>query len=387
MKNNLYSGKVVYLSTYPPTECGIATFTQDLAWAVAEHTSTAPAIISILQGENDFSHPQEVELTIRKNQLEDYIEAAHFANQNADVISVQHEYGIFGGKDGEMILRFLEHLEKPVVVTLHTILYEPTYNQRKILSRIGQYADRVVCMNSLAIPLLEKIYGIPREKIEMIHHGAPSKLMESKEDIKNQLGLQGKIVLSTFGLINRGKGIEYAIEALPRVVKKFPNVIYLILGATHPEVKKREGERYRKYLENMVAELGLEKHVRFVNQYLTKRDLIRYLMATDIYITPYLNPQQVVSGTLAYAMHFGKVIISTPYLYAKELLRDGRGIIVDFRDSKSIEEALWYLLSNPWRRYQIERKARIFGEQLSWSNVGKEYARLFDSVSSFLLAS
>ncbi|MCD6156348.1 MAG: glycosyltransferase, partial [Candidatus Atribacteria bacterium] len=247
--------------------------------------------------------------------------------------------------------------------------------------------DKVVCMNSLAIPLLEKIYNIPREKVEMIHHGAPSKIMESKEDIKNQLGLQGKIVLSTFGLINRGKGIEHAIEALPRVVKKFPNLIYLVLGVTHPEVKKKEGEKYRKYLENLVAELGLEKNVCFVNRYLTKRDLIRYLMATDIYITPYLNPQQVVSGTLAYAMHLGKVIISTPYLYAKELLRDGRGILVNFRDSKSIEEALWYLLSNPWRMYQIERKARIFGEQLSWSNVGKEYARLFGRVSSFLLAS
>jgi len=387
MRNHLYSGKVVYLSTYPPTECGIATFTQDLAWAVAEHTSTAPSIISVLQRENSSPHPQEVELTIDKNNPKDYIKAALFANQNADVVSVQHEYGIFGGEDGEMILHFLESLEKSVVVTLHTILYEPTRKQKEVLSKIGQHADKVVCMNSLAISLLEEIYNIPREKVEMIHHGAPSKAIENKEDIKNQLGLQGKTVLSTFGLINRGKGIEYAIEALPRVVKKFPNLIYLVLGATHPEVKKKEGEKYRKYLEDLVTELGLEKHVRFVNRYLTKRDLIRYLMATDIYITPYLNPQQVVSGTLAYVMHFGKVIISTPYLYAKELLRDGRGILVNFQDSKSIEEALWYLLSNPWRMYQIEHKARIFGEQLSWNNVGKEYARLFDRVSSFLLAS
>ncbi|MBC7216836.1 MAG: glycosyltransferase [Candidatus Caldatribacterium sp.] len=370
--------KVVYFSTYPPTECGLATFTRDLALSVASQSLVPPSVIAIEQGGEETSKwPSEVVFVVRKNQELDYVKAAKIANDIADIVSVQHEFGIFGGEEGEFVLTFLKTLKKKAVVTLHTILPKPDPKKQAIIQEMSQYVASFVCMNSLAIPILEQVYGIPAYKITYIPHGAPSEIPKDRERIRKELGLSEHIVLATFGLLGPGKGIEYAIEALPRVVRRFPKTIYLILGETHPKERERRGEAYRTFLEERVHELGLEDHVRFVNRYLSLEELADYLAATDIYITPYLNPEQITSGTLTYALHFGKVVISTPYLSAQEALQNGRGILVPFRNAKAIEEALLDLLGNPRRMETLQREVENLGDFYSWARVGKEYASLF----------
>ena len=319
-------------------------------------SSFSPEIIAVSQDDETISYPEEVKFIIQKEKKEDYWQAAEYANKELEAVSIQHEYGIFGGEDGEMVVEFLDRLRKPAITTLHTVLSQPSPGQVAVLQKIIQRSEKVVVMNSLAIPILEDKYQAPSQKLVVIHHGAPSSYSYEKEGQKSALGLSDRIVLSTFGLISRGKGIEYVIQALPEVVHKFPQVVYLIIGATHPRVKAREGESYRNSLEQLVKELNLEEHVIFVNRYLSKEELVKYLVATDIYLTPYLNSQQIVSGTLAYAMRFGKVIISTPYLYAQELIGKDRGILVKFADSQSIKDALLRVLENSAYFRQIEKK-------------------------------
>ena len=374
----LSSLRIGFLSTYPPTPCGIATFTEDLVQAIP--SSFSPEIIAVSQDDETISYPEEVKFIIQKEKKEDYWQAAEYANKELEAVSIQHEYGIFGGEDGEMVVEFLDRLRKPAITTLHTVLSHPSPGQVAVLQKIIQRSEKVVVMNSLAIPILEDKYQAPSQKLVVIHHGAPSSYSYEKEGQKSALGLSDRIVLSTFGLISRGKGIEYVIQALPEVVHKFPQVVYLIIGATHPRVKAREGESYRNFLEQLVKELNLEEHVIFVNRYLSKEELVKYLVATDIYLTPYLNSQQIVSGTLAYAMRFGKVIISTPYLYAQELIGKDRGILVKFADSQSIKDALLRVLENSAYFRQIEKNAQKFGAKLKWMEVGRDYARLFEEI-------
>lgn len=374
----LSSLRIGFLSTYPPTPCGIATFTEDLVQAIP--SSFSPEIIAVSQDDETISYPEEVKFIIQKEKKEDYWQAAEYANKELEAVSIQHEYGIFGGEDGEMVVEFLDRLRKPAITTLHTVLSQPSPGQVAVLQKIIQRSEKVVVMNSLAIPILEDKYQAPSQKLVVIHHGAPSSYSYEKEGQKSALGLSDRIVLSTFGLISRGKGIEYVIQALPEVVHKFPQVVYLIIGATHPRVKAREGESYRNSLEQLVKELNLEEHVIFVNRYLSKEELVKYLVATDIYLTPYLNSQQIVSGTLAYAMRFGKVIISTPYLYAQELIGKDRGILVKFADSQSIKDALLRVLENSAYFRQIEKNAQKFGAKLKWMEVGRDYARLFEEI-------
>lgn len=375
---SFYREKVVYFSTYPPTECGLATFTQDLAFSLASQGLVSPSVIAIEQGgEKTSVRPREVVFVVRRNHEFDYIRAAKVANDIADIVSVQHEFGIFGGEEGEFVLTFLKHLKKKAVVTLHTVLPKPDSKKRAIIQEMSHYAASFVCMNRLAIPILERVYGIPPYKIAYIPHGAPPKVPEDREGVKKNLGLSGRIVLATFGLLSPGKGIEYAIEALPQVVRRFPNVIYLILGETHPKEREKRGEAYRTLLEEKVHKLHLEDHVQFVNRYLSLEELSTYLTATDIYLTPYLNPEQVTSGTLTYALHFGKIVISTPYLSAREALQDGKGILVPFRNAKAIEEVLLDLLNHPERMKALEREVQNLGDFYSWARVGKEYAALF----------
>lgn len=374
----LSSLRIGFLSTYPPTPCGIATFTEDLVQAIP--SSFSPEIIAVSQDDETISYPEEVKFIIQKEKKEDYWQAAEYANKELEAVSIQHEYGIFGGEDGEMVVEFLDRLRKPAITTLHTVLSHPSSGQVAVLQKIIQRSEKVVVMNSLAIPILEDKYQAPSQKLVVIHHGAPSSYSYEKEGQKSALGLSDRIVLSTFGLISRGKGIEYVIQALPEVVHKFPQVVYLIIGATHPRVKAREGESYRNSLEQLVKELNLEEHVIFVNRYLSKEELVKYLVATDIYLTPYLNSQQIVSGTLAYAMRFGKVIISTPYLYAQELIGKDRGILVKFADSQSIKDALFRVLENSAYFRQIEKNAQKFGAKLKWTEVGRDYARLFEEI-------
>jgi len=373
-----------YIGTYVPRECGIATFTADVVKSVHSYPFVGePYVAAMVKPDEDLSryrHP--VRFFALETSFGDHVRMATFFNEApVAVVNLQHEFGIFGGRDGEFICTTADLLRKPLVTTLHTIMPKPHPNFREITRHLVARSARVVVMNPIAFELLERDYGVNTRKVVLIHHGAPDVPFGRREEAKRELGLSGRFVISTFGLISRGKGLEYAIQALPPVVEKHPNVVYLILGETHPNVRRNEGESYREELQALVRELGLENHVQFVNRYLSKAELIRYLQATDVYLTPYLNPNQIVSGTLAYAMACGKVIVSTPYLYAKALCSDGRGILVKFRDPQSITDALMLLLDNPELRLEMERRAYAYGRQMTWQAVGKQYAKLFVTVA------
>ncbi len=389
--------QVAYVGTYPPQECGIATFTLDLVnstdisgWcsvvaAVGDDCPPSPGYTEPVM-ENDAETAEAGDAkqvyTIRKDDPTDYVEAAHFLGKlGADVLSIQHEYGIYGGDHGDYVLELARASEIPVVVTLHTILPHPSEPQRRILQDLSPHVARFVVMAHKGAELLQSVYGIPAAKIQFIPHGAPDVFLEAEQATKESLGLAGKKVLSTFGLISPNKGIEDAIAALPAVVEKEPNTIYLVLGQTHPTIKRREGEGYRESLIQQVADLGLNDHVRFVNHFLSVQELIDYLLATDIYITPYYaNPYQITSGTLAYAMATGRVIVSTPYLYAEELLAEGRGFLYPFRDTDALSETLSRLLTDEALFEETRRRAYDYGRAMTWPYVGLQYVRLFRAV-------
>ncbi len=372
--------QVAFVSTYPPTECGLATFTYDVLQAVERHGWDGVVISA--DHEARIAHPDpRVIYQLRREEVDDYIEAARLLNRSSvRVVSLQHEYGIFGGEMGELVLTFLEHLRVPVVTTLHTVVPEPTEPMRRILKAIVRTSDAVVVMAGTAVRLLDSVYGAPTHHVYVIPHGAPEPLPISPQEAKAKIGMSGRIVLSTFGLVSRGKGIEDVIRALPAVVEQFPNVVYLVLGETHPKVRAREGEAYREFLMSEVERLGLQQHVVLENRYLSLEDIRLYLRATDIYITPYLNPDQITSGTLAYAIAAGCVVLSTPYLYAREVLADGGGMLVQFNNPASIADALLQLLSDPvlMRYHRLVAQRKALG--LSWNKVGHAYARLFERV-------
>lgn len=373
---------IAFVSTYPPQECGLATFTQDLVHSIETHAYVSqPVIVAVSDCARAYHYDHHVQFVIRKNHLRDYIYAAKFLNDSpVDIVNVQHEFGIFGGNDGEHVLKFYEHLNKPVVTTFHTVLYRPDEQKRRITRLIAQYSDRLIVMNSLAFWLLSEHYGIDPDNAVLIYHGAPDIPFGQKRGAKRQFGLDGRTVLSTFGLINRGKGIEYAITALKQVVPSHPEIIYLVIGRTHPGVVRQEGESYRAELHALVADYGLRNHVRFVNKYLSKNELITYLQATDIYLCPYIQLNQIVSGTLAYAIASGKVVISTPSLYAQEILSEGRGLLCDVRNPDSIAEKINYLLDNPRERELMERRAYRFGRQMTWQVVAWDHEKLYRQV-------
>ncbi|MCS6919210.1 MAG: glycosyltransferase family 4 protein [Fimbriimonadales bacterium] len=358
----------------------MATFTQDVLNAVERHGWDG--VVVSADHETRIEHPDpRVLYQVRREETNDYIEAAQLLNRSeARAVSLQHEYGIFGGEMGDKVLTFLEHLRAPVVTTLHTVVPKPTPMMREILREVVRASDAVVVMAGTAVRLLDSVYDAPTHHVYVIPHGAPEPLPINPQEAKAQIGMSGRIVLSTFGLVSRGKGIEDVIRALPAVVEQFPNVVYLVLGETHPKVRAHEGESYREFLMSEVERLGLQNHVVFVNRYLSLEDIRLYLRATDIYITPYLNPDQITSGTLAYAIAAGCVALSTPYLYAREVLADGGGMLVQFNNPASIADALLQLLSDPvllrYHRLVAQRKAA----GLSWHKVGHAYARLFDRV-------
>lgn len=373
-----------YMGTYIPRECGIATFTADLVEAVhANPFIGEPFVAATVKPDEDlrlYSYP--VRFFVRQTSYGDFIRMATFFNEApVAVVNLQHEFGIFGGLDGEFICVTADLLHKPLVTTLHTVIPNPHPNFRQITRHLVSRSARVVVMNPLAFRILERDYGIDVRKLVFIHHGAPDVPFGGREKAKAQLGLTGRFIVTTFGLISQGKGLEYAIQGLPPVVERHPEVLYLILGETHPNVRRNEGESYREKLQTLVRDLDLEGHVQFVNRYLTKPELIRYLQASDVYLTPYLNPDQIVSGTLAYAMACGKAIISTPYLYAQALCADGRGILVNFRDPQSIADALLSLMDEPLLRLEMESRAYRYGRHMTWQAVGKRYAELFITVA------
>ena len=377
--------RAIYFSSYIPRKCGIATFTKDLTNAV---NALNPLALSEILAVNDplapngtYDYPWEVKYRIQQDDLEAYLAAADYVNSSsAEIVCLQHEFGLFGGKDGEYILEFLKRVNKRVVTTLHTTPEIPNPNQKRIIKEIFKYSDAVVVMTEPVVDRLLKIYKVPKGKIAIIHHGVPDIPFGGTEHFKRITRLKGKIVISAINLISDNKGLEYAIAAIPEIVKQFPNVVLLIIGETHPVVKKKYGEKYRQQLESLVKEYKISDNVKFINKYLSLEDLVDYLRATDIYITPYLDPQQIASGTLSYAVGAGKVSISTPYLYAKEVLNNNRGVLVPFRDSAAISQAVVKVLQERSYKESLEREAYKFGRLMTWSSVALAYFDLFNLV-------
>lgn len=368
---------VVFVSTYPPRECGLATFTQDLVNELDDiKLVNKPKVIAISNGH--YQYDDRVIMEIHQYDRYSYVKAAKQLNEtDTELVVIEHEYGIFGGDWGDYIFDFTDSLNIPFITTLHTVLLEPSNKQKEIIKILAEKSQKVVTMANNTVKILTDVYGIDRGKIEVIHHGVPYKIVEPREKLKERYGFKGRQIISTFGLISPGKGLEYGIEAIAKVAKKHPDVLYLILGQTHPCVKKEYGESYREKLEELVRRLGVETNVRFVNKYLTKDEVIQYLQLSDIYMTPYLSKEQAVSGTLAYAVGYGKVIVSTPYPYAKEMLADGRGMLAEFADSESLAECINYILDHPEVKSEMEKKTLALGRTMTWKNVANQYARLF----------
>ena len=376
---------IAFIGNYSPRLCGIATFTTDLCEAVAKQLGRRSNVFAVAVNDTDqgYDYPPRVEFTIQKNQQSDYYEAANFINaSNADVACVQHEYGIYGGWDGIYILSLVSSLSVPVVVVLHTVLKTPTPNQKKIIQEMAQRASRLVVMSELAVTLLQEVYAVPAGKIMKLYHGTPDFSSLDNRRYKKRFQVEGNQTLLTFGLLSPNKGIETVIRALPGLVGEFPKLIYVVLGKTHPNVRKEYGEKYRTGLVALVDQLGLQEHVIFDDRFVSLEELCAWLLAADIYITPYLNEAQIVSGTLSYAVGAGTAIISTPYWYARELLAEDRGLLVGFADSAALAAALRDLLADKAKLKSLRAKTYQFGRQMRWEIVAGKYLELFQHTAT-----
>ncbi len=377
---------VSFLATYPPRRCGIGTYTRDLALAAAKLQgeilieNSLFQVVAVNDRPEGYSYGDEVIFEINAQNRIDYQKAAEYLNLSfSQVVCIQHEFGIFGGPDGEHLISLLERLKKPVVTNLHTVMDKPSTHQKEVLKEICSYSNMVVVLADKAVDMLNRIYGVNKNKIRKVHHGAPDVPFLDTSYYKDQIDAEGKLVLLTFGLISPNKGIEYALEAISEVVKKYPHIFYIILGATHPNVKKNQGEEYRISLEQLVKKKGLEKNVAFHNRYVSLDELIKYLVTADIYITPYLSKEQIASGTLSYAVACGKAIISTPYWHAQELLSNNRGILVPFRDSKALKEAVLELVEDEVSRQKMRKKAYDFGRSMIWRQAASSFIQIFET--------
>lgn len=377
--------KLAYIGTYPPRECGIGTFTMNLykSMITNDENSKEPVegfVVAMNDHEQTFSYPEEVKLTIRQEHQRDYLKAVKFINlSGADMCILEHEFGIYGGQNGIYILPLLHRLEIPLIVTLHTIVKTPSYNEKAVLQKICKMAQKVVVMSHKAIEFLTNIYEVDKEKIVFIEHGVPD-IQFNQEQSKKEFKLENKKLLLTFGILSRNKGIETVINALPSVIKKHPEVIYLVLGKTHPNVLRHSGEEYRIYLQQLIKSLNLYDNVFFINDFVNQKELFKYLSASDIYITPYLNEAQITSGTLSYAIGVGSAVVSTPYWHASELLADGRGRLFDFNDSEQLSTILLDLLDNPKVLKDLREKAFTYGKTITWPKSGGKYVTLVEQV-------
>lgn len=375
---------VAVVGNYLPRMCGIATFTTDVVTALS---SAARDVDSWAIAMNDrpqgYRYPDKVRFEINQNAPDEYRLAADFLNINqVDVVCLQHEYGIFGGQTGSYILQLLRELRMPVVTTLHTVLQEPNPEQRSVLREIAEVSARVVVMAHRAEEFLTDIYDIPPEKIAFIHHGIPEMPFVDPDYYKDQFGVEGRRMILTFGLLSENKGIEYMIRALPRIVGEYPETVYVVLGATHPHIRKTQGEKYRVGLERLAARLGVAENVMFFNRFVEIRELCEFLGAADVYVTPYLGEAQIVSGTLAYAMGVGKATVSTPYWYAQEMVGEDRGVLVDFRDAEALGEAVVGLFADDVGRAAMRKRAYTFSRDAVWSQVAANYLALFSEAKS-----
>ena len=367
---------VAVIGNYLPRQCGIATFTTDLCNALSNELGSNCQVAAVVMDDldNGYSYPQTVRFQLRDHWLPDYLNAADFLNVNQfDVAVLQHEFGIFGGKEGSHILRLIKNLRMPLITTLHTVLDTPSNEQRKIMLDIAEYSDKLVVMSKKAQDILQEVYEIDLSQISVIHHGIPDVSFVDPCFYKDTFGIEDRNVLLSFGLLHPGKGIEFVLNALPKIIEKHPDVIYIILGATHPNILRESGDAYRQSLLQLTNRLNMKNHVQFKNKFVKLEELCEYIGAADIYITPYISVGQIVSGTLAYALGAGKAIISTPYWYAGEALAEGRGILVPFKDSDEIARKVNELLSNSHERNAIRKKAYQFGRQMVWKEVARRY--------------
>lgn len=369
--------RVALLGNHLPRQCGIATFTTHLADALVQDS---PALDCVVLAMNDgvqrYAYPSRVRFEIAEDDLSSYHRAADFLNVNKiDVVCVQHEYGIFGGKLGAHVFALLRELRMPIVSTLHTILGEPTPQHQLVMEELTRLSDRLVVMSAHGASLLRTVYGVPAQKIDLIPHGIP--FVPAPNGSKDRLGVEGRPVILTLGLLSPDKGIEHVVDALPAILDRFPQCVYVVLGATHPHVKARDGESYRLSLEHRARTLGVDGSIIFHNRFVSQDELTEFLAAADIYITPYLQPEQITSGTLAYAVGAGKAVLSTPYRYARELLADGRGILLPWRDSQAIAREVIDLLADEPKRLAFGARAAEHGRNMTWPAVARQYRESF----------
>jgi glycosyltransferase involved in cell wall biosynthesis len=371
--------RIAFIGNYLPRQCGIATFTTDVCDAVAaEYGEGRLFAMPVNDPDSSYQYPERVRMEIEQEDVSSYTRAAEFLNFNGnDLVCLQHEYGIFGGVAGSYILALLRKLKMPLVTTLHTVLRDPDPNQRAVLEDIASLSDRLIVMSEHAVHLLRDVYDVPAAKIDLIPHGVPDLAFLDPNYFKDSFGTEGQSVLLTFGLLSPNKGIENVIRALPAILKEHNNLVYIVSGATHPHIRRREGERYREELQALAQQLGVASHVLFNNRFVSAEELVEHVGAADLYITPYRQEAQVVSGTLAIALGAGKAIISTPYWHAKELLADGRGVLVPFDDPSAIAEAAIRLLNNDAERHAMRKRAYLHARGTNWQKTAQAYMASF----------
>ena len=370
---------IVFIGNYLPRQCGIATFTSDLCRAVAQEAADADCYaVAMNDTAEGYDYPERVRFEVRQNEPEGYRQLAEYLNMSGtNVVCVQHEYGIYGGAAGADLLLTLRRLRVPIVTTLHTVLRDPNPEQRHAMDEICRLSDRLVVMSERAVDFLRDIWQVPAEKIEMIHHGIPDMPFVDPNFYKDKFGVEGRRVILTFGLLSPNKGIESMIDALPDVVKRFPDAMYIVLGATHPHVKREHGEEYRLGLQRRARTLGVQNNIVFHNRFVEFTELCEFLGSADVYVTPYLTEAQITSGTLAYALGVGKAVVSTPYWYATEMLGEGRGIIVPFQDPAALAEKVCFLFDNEAERHAMRKRAYTLGRQMVWKEVARRYLGAF----------
>ena len=372
--------KIAFVGDYPPRKCGIATFTADLRGSVAEaYPETQCLVVPVNDLEGGYDYPPEVRFEIAEPDAASYRRAADFLNlSNVDVVSLQHEFGIFGGPAGSHLLALLRELKRPLVTTLHTFVRAPDAHQRRVMQELVQRSTRLVVMTQRGQAFLEQLYEAPPGKIDLIPHGIPDMAFVDPNFYKDQFGVEGKLVLLTFGLLSPNKGIEHVLNALPEILAEFPDVVYIVLGATHPNLLREQGETYRLSLERLAKKNKIEKHVIFYNRFVELDELKEFIGVADLYLTPYLNEAQITSGTLAYSFGAGKAVISTPYWHAAELLAEDRGLFVPFGDARAIAREVIGLLRDETRRHAIRKNAYKLGREMIWSKVARRYMRCFE---------
>ncbi|HAA08603.1 MAG: glycosyltransferase [Syntrophomonadaceae bacterium] len=372
---------LINVGSYPPKQCGIATFSQDLRKSLIKAGHTV-SVAAVSDQEYEYHYGAEVVTQIRQHEKNDYLKAAAQINNNSaiNVVIIQHEYGIYGGPDGSYLLNFCAALQKPFIVVTHTVLPNPDSGRYKVLVNLTELAAAVVCMTENSAALLQQVYQVPSFKLHMISHGVPDFLPKSPQALKRRYHLQNRNIITTFGLIGPGKGLELGIRAVADVLSEYPDCLYLIIGQTHPMLQRSQGEKYRQMLEQLVDKLGISENVKFINRFLSDEELGDYLYLTDIYLSPYPNLDQAVSGTLTFAVGTGRAIVSTPYAHAVELLADNRGLLTSQPDYHQLAQLMKAILSDPELKTRLQNNARKLGHTISWTQVGRRYSQVLQQI-------